>query len=159
MICFSFYGLGVNCFSCITRISLLGDEINDKSLIVFDLIFESEARWSLIGEGMAVTEHAMGLGTEGQKILIASPCISSILGLAYAPSIPGHMSVNFLFISQPFWSTPCLLRTTNPTRSQVPGLCRPACPLWIPIPASIYRPFTSQRMPALHLSLTNCLCD
>lgn len=99
MICFSFYGLGVNCFSCITRISLLGDEINDKSLIVFDLIFESEARWSLIGEGMAVTEHAMGLGTEGQKILIASPCISSILGLAYAPSIPGHMSVNFLFSS------------------------------------------------------------
>ena len=25
------------------------------------------------------------------------------------------------FISQPFWSTPCLLRTTNPIRTQHPG--------------------------------------
>lgn len=25
------------------------------------------------------------------------------------------------FISQPFWSTPCLLRTTNPVRTQHPG--------------------------------------
>lgn len=42
-----------------------------------------------------------------------SPCVQS------SPSHEPEFSVQF--ISQPFWSTPCLLRTTNPIRTEHPG--------------------------------------
>lgn len=155
----------VNCFSCITRVSFVFWETGSMtSLIVFDLIFsllvESEARWSLIREGMAVTEQAIGLGIEGQNILIASPCISSILGLAYALSIPGHMSVNFLFSSlvshfgqHPAYCAQPILQDHKclGCADLLPSLDSHICL------SPIYRPFTSQWMPALHLSLTACL--
>lgn len=42
-----------------------------------------------------------------------SPCVQS--SWSHEPGF------SVQFISQPFWSTPCLLRTTNPVRTQHPG--------------------------------------
>lgn len=56
-----------------------------------------------------------------------SSCISSIYKaswelLLYVESSWSHEpEFSVQFISQPFWSTPCLLRTTNPIRTQHPG--------------------------------------
>lgn len=75
-----------------------------------------------------LTSVAWWEGAVGDESLIAVPASAASRKhpgncLPYAQSSWSHEpEFSVQFISQPFWSTPCLLRTTNPIGTRCPGL-------------------------------------